>query len=216
MDAEEYEYQAEYYFSGDNCPMCQYADGVTCTSKSYLAYGTPGMAGRFQPNMSSLSVNKAVHPHQAMSFMSLMNVPQSRSDTKKLKGWCKCGECKTRPNINDNICCCEFPGVEHKLDEVSKRSPIGCLVRHPAFEALCLNPWVIERAWIQHRVQYSDVRLAGAQSDRYRSIARHQFVMWFWGYLSKHADRLPACVANAIDEAFAPDKLEKTLCPKLE
>ena len=39
---------------------------------------------------------------------------------------------------------------------VNKKSPeeVGCIILHPGFQNVCLNPWVLETAYYSYRQHY--------------------------------------------------------------
>lgn len=84
--------------------------------------------------------------------------------------------------------------------------PAGCILDHPGFNAVCLNIWVLETAWLQYRSEYREP-YEGPTHKRYRHIAYRQFVRMVWKYLGKHIRvPLPACVVKTIRATFpAPD-----------
>ena len=59
----------------------------------------------------------------------------------------------------ESICCCEVPQVWQKVDQwVSQsRQAIDCITDHPGFEAVSLNPWVLETAYMQYKQEYGRV-----------------------------------------------------------
>ena len=116
------------------------------------------------------------------------------------------------------LCCSEYPEIKTKLREVKEAAgnKLKCVLDHPALQSVVLDPWVLQRSWIQHNKQFKDLDFAGQQASKYRAMARHQFVMWYWGFLSRGANRLPSCVASIIDESYTPEIIEKNGYPKLD
>lgn len=70
---------------------------------------------------------------------------------------CQCGNCQSMLREEENICCQEIDEVKNKNVEAIaveelQAEPI-CIVQHPGFEAVCLNVWVLQTAWLQYKPQ---------------------------------------------------------------
>ena len=91
----------------------------------------------------------------------------------------------------------ETVNVEH-LEE-----PPNCIVDHPGFQAVCLNYWVLQAAWLQYKQQYGSSAYEGADHKKSRHIAYRQLVRWCWGSLGKEI-RVPllSCAVNCIRAHF--------------
>ena len=64
--------------------------------------------------------------------------------------------------IEECVCCHEIPEVVNKnieVFEVDKPDAMPtCITNNPAFEAVCLNPWVLQVAWFYYKQQWSHNR----------------------------------------------------------
>ncbi|KAM7301677.1 hypothetical protein ISCGN_017196 [Ixodes scapularis] len=56
---------------------------------------------------------------------------------------CQCGCCAQMPTADECVCCREYPAA-------ASRQP-GCLTSNPDFETVCLNPGVLEVAYLMMR-----------------------------------------------------------------
>ncbi|XP_040072117.1 uncharacterized protein LOC115326240 [Ixodes scapularis] len=57
--------------------------------------------------------------------------------------WCQCGCYAQMPTADECVCCREYPAA-------ASRQP-GCLTSNPNFETVCLNPGVLEVAYLMMR-----------------------------------------------------------------
>ena len=50
---------------------------------------------------------------------------------------------------------------------VNKKSPeeVGCIILHPGFQNVCLNPWVHETAYYSYRQHYGANAVEGAINE---------------------------------------------------
>ncbi|CAM4571551.1 unnamed protein product [Leuciscus chuanchicus] len=68
--------------------------------------------------------------------------------------WCSCGFCKNMATGPERLCCRE---VRQVMDKCSKAHPQPeCMTRHPGFEAVCLNPWVLQIEYASMLQYYGD------------------------------------------------------------
>ena len=92
--------------------------------------------------------------------------------------------------------------VTHNL--FAQNEQFDCITSHPGFEPVCLNPWVLQVAWLCYRQTYENV-YEGPMHKKYRHIAYRQFVRWTHGYVGKNIRVLiPACVLSCIRAHFPP------------
>jgi len=110
----------------------------------------------------------------------------------------------------------EYLDCKEKLKEADSNGSCKCITEHPAFKSLCLNEWVIQRAWKLHKQQFDDhtFNKNSNQSQRYNVVSRHQFITWYWGYLRQNV-RLPSCVLTAIEKRFDNDLIKSQSFPNL-
>ncbi|KAG0444970.1 hypothetical protein HPB47_008543 [Ixodes persulcatus] len=110
--------------------------------------------------------------------------------------WCQCGCCAQMPTADECVCCREYPAA-------ASRQP-GCLTSNPDFETVCLNPGVLEVAYLMMR-HYRQDGMGTTAHERNRYAAYRQCVLWLWRRLGQHNRRpLPSCVVKAIRGRF-PD-----------
>ena len=71
------------------------------------------------------------------------------------------------------------------------------------FEAVCLNVWVLQTAWLQYKQQYGSSAYEGPEHKKNRHIAYRQVVRWCWGTLGKNIRiPLPSCAVNCTCAPF--------------
>ena len=106
------------------------------------------------------------------------------------------------------VCCFETPQVQSKITEVFGEVRT-CITRHPGFQAVCLNKWVLETARYQYRQQYTDY-YNGPEHKEMRHIAYRQLARWCWGFLGYRVRVvLPSCAVSNIRACFPPPGLEE-------
>jgi len=201
-------------YKEEECPYCVFPDNVaSVTMHDHAARGT---YGRHQPTAFHLTVNRAISSKMGTPSLANKNIPEWRKSSSRIKEWCKCGYCNTREITNENVCCMEYLDCKEKLKEANLNRSYNCITKHPAFKSLCLNEWVLQRAWKLHKQQFDDHVFSESsdQSQRYNVISRHQFITWYWGYLRKNV-QLPSCVHIAIEKNFNNDLIKSQPFPKL-
>ena len=117
----------------------------------------------------------------------------------------------------ESICCQEVDAVRNKIledvmEEQLQAEP-RCIVQHPGFEAVCLNVWVLQTAWLQYKQQYGSSAYEGPEHKKNCHIAYRQLVSWCWGTLGKNIlIPLPSCAVNCIRAYFPePNQLEEDM-----
>ena len=80
----------------------------------------------------------------------------------------------------ESICCQEVDAVRNKIledvmEEQLQAEP-RCIVQHPGFEAVCLNVWVLQTAWLQYKQQYGSSAYEGPEHKKNLHIAYRQLV----------------------------------------
>ena len=70
----------------------------------------------------------------------------------------------------ESICCQEVDAVRKKnLEDVMEeqlQAELRCIVQHPGFEAVCLNVWVLQTAWLQYKQQYGSSAYEGPEDKK--------------------------------------------------
>ena len=130
---------------------------------------------------------------------------------------CQCGNCQAMEREEESICCQEVDAVRKKnLEDVMEeqlQAELRCIVQHPGFEAVCLNVWVLQTAWLQYKQQYGSSAYEGPEHKKNCHIAYRQLVSWCWGTLGKNIRiPLPSCAVNCIRAYFPePNQLEEDM-----
>ena len=66
---------------------------------------------------------------------------------------CECGCCSLLPTYQECICCKEIDSIVSKIEEANDPSVV-CITKHPGFESVCLNEWVLQAAYFQFRQEH--------------------------------------------------------------
>ena len=111
-------------------------------------------------------------------------------------------------------CCQEISQVQAKLLDAVRveglESPPTCITNHPGFQAVCINPWVLQTAWHQYKQQYGTKGVEGPTYKRNRHVAYRQLVRWCWGFVGKEIRVvLPSCAVMCIRQHFPAPGLEE-------
>ncbi|PIK43233.1 hypothetical protein BSL78_19924 [Apostichopus japonicus] len=124
---------------------------------------------------------------------------------------CK-GECR---------CCREIGKVRNVMDEEGAT----CITLHPGFEAVCLNPWVLQTAYYVYRQQYGGRAQENSIHDWFSydyftgntdTHAYRQLVRMCWQFLGKEVRVvLPSCAVRRIRAAFPSEQYEGFKLPRL-
>ncbi len=63
------------------------------------------------------------------------------------------------PDELSSVCCCEVAKVWAEVDNFvsNTRQAIDCIVDHPGFAAICLNPWSLRIAYRQYKDRFGGV-----------------------------------------------------------
>ena len=82
--------------------------------------------------------------------------------------------------VEESICCQEVDAVRNKIladimEERLQAEP-RCIVQHPGFEAVCLNIWVVQTAWLQYKQQYGSSAYEGPEHKKNHHISYRQLV----------------------------------------
>ena len=98
----------------------------------------------------------------------------------------------------ENLCFWEIEEIQRKnlkaFEIEHLVAPPDCIVQHPGFQAVCLNHWVLQAAWLQYKQQYGTSAYKGPDHKKSRHIACRQLVRWCWGVLGKEIRvPLPSC-----------------------
>ncbi|ROI15892.1 hypothetical protein DPX16_3793 [Anabarilius grahami] len=101
----------------------------------------------------------------------------------------------------ESQCCREVEAYWALVENVTPRLDVQCLTLHPGFEACCLNPYVLQIAYMHFRQEHGP--LQASRHEQYRYTAYRQVVRWAYGILGRHIRKpLPACVVSAIRRQF--------------
>uniref|UniRef100_A0AAV2KCS4 P2X purinoreceptor 7 intracellular domain-containing protein n=1 Tax=Knipowitschia caucasica TaxID=637954 RepID=A0AAV2KCS4_KNICA len=80
--------------------------------------------------------------------------------------WCLCGNC-TSLSPEENVCCRETPKVMHRCQQVGVNT---CITEHPGFEAVALNPYVLQAVYGTYLQLFGDMPETMVHSN-YRHLA---------------------------------------------
>lgn len=91
--------------------------------------------------------------------------------------WCHCHECIDMPTHREKLCCHDVQKCADKLiDSVNrykKDEPFICITEHPGFTLNCLQPEVLDNAWLSYKQHYGANAYVeqGDVYKRYRHVA---------------------------------------------
>jgi len=129
--------------------------------------------------------------------------------------WCSCHHCIVMETDRECRCCSEVKQIREKCTEAAGDMVSPCITKHPGFDAVALNPWVLQAAYNGYRQQYGDMQ-QHAVHKRYRYTAYRNVVRWCWGYIGKEVRViLPACVVVAVRSKFPSETYAGFKLPKL-
>ena len=117
----------------------------------------------------------------------------------------------------ESICCQEVDAVRNKIFEDVREERLQaeprCIKQHLGFEAVCLNVWVLQTAWLQYKQQYGSSAYEGPEHKKNRHIAYREVVRWCRGTLGKNIRiPLPSCAVNCTCAHFPePNQLEEDM-----
>ncbi|XP_060576054.1 P2X purinoceptor 7-like [Ruditapes philippinarum] len=120
--------------------------------------------------------------------------------------WCECENCRAMDTDKESICCNEIDSVKLKIEQYKEETAteLSCITRHPGFQSVCLDRYVLETAYYQYRQLYGEVEHTNNERQRY--VAYRQLARWCWGYLGKEVRVvLPSCAVNLIRSTFPSD-----------
>lgn len=63
---------------------------------------------------------------------------------------CQCGHCVNMPSVEECVCCKELDSIVNKMEGRG----IECITQDNGFQAVCLNPDVLETAYYAYRERY--------------------------------------------------------------
>ena len=75
--------------------------------------------------------------------------------------------------------------LEENISLLRNPTQFKCITDHPRFQSVCLDPWVLQVAWLAYRQTYEDV-YNGPQHKKYRHITYRQYVRWVQGHVGKN------------------------------
>lgn len=96
-----------------------------------------------------------------MSFLT----PTTRATRKEsefilahLFNRCLCGRCEAMPSAVESVCCREVDAYWSLVQNLDPLEDITCLTLHPGFEASCLNPFVLQIAYMNFRQEHGPLQ----------------------------------------------------------
>ncbi|XP_060567747.1 uncharacterized protein LOC132726450 [Ruditapes philippinarum] len=71
----------------------------------------------------------------------------------------ECENCRAMYTDRESICCNEIDSVKLKIEQFKEETAteLSCITRHPGFQSVCLDRYVLETAYYQYRQQYGEV-----------------------------------------------------------
>ena len=78
---------------------------------------------------------------------------------------CLCGKCQPMASAEESMCCREVDAFWALVESLTPRPDISCLTLHPGFEASCLNPFVLQIAYMSFRQEHGPLQ-----------ASRHEYV----------------------------------------
>uniref|UniRef100_A0A8C1WP32 P2X purinoreceptor 7 intracellular domain-containing protein n=1 Tax=Cyprinus carpio TaxID=7962 RepID=A0A8C1WP32_CYPCA len=118
--------------------------------------------------------------------------------------WCLCGRCEAMPSAVESVCCREVDAYWSLVQNLDPPEDITCLTLHPGFEASCLNPFVLQIAYMNFRQEHGP--LQASRPEQFRYTAYRQVVRWAYGILGRNIRKaIPSCVVSAIRRQFAEE-----------
>ena len=133
-------------------------------------------------------------------------IPLSRD----VEEWCYCHQCVNTQTAREQLCCQTLPEAVNYFDDAINRynvfEPYTCICEHPGFQAVCLNDYVLEVAWLTYKQQYGAAAYEHENvHKRYRHIAYRQLARFLFGIVGKdNRYVLPACAVEKIRQTFPP------------
>ena len=65
------------------------------------------------------------------------------------------------PSGTECVCCSEITQVMAKRSSAG----VGCIILHPGFQSVCLDPWVLQTAYYSYRQHYGAHAVEGALNE---------------------------------------------------
>uniref|UniRef100_A0A8C5FX96 P2X purinoreceptor 7 intracellular domain-containing protein n=1 Tax=Gadus morhua TaxID=8049 RepID=A0A8C5FX96_GADMO len=62
---------------------------------------------------------------------------------------CLCGKCQPMSSAEESMCCREVDPFWALVETLNPRPDVTCLTLHPGFEGCCLNPFVLQVAYLR-------------------------------------------------------------------
>ena len=104
------------------------------------------------------------------------------------------------------LCCkeCETTGINlaDSIHIFGRNEYFSCITDHQGFQSICLDPFVLQVAWLSYEQHYEDA-YEGPLHKKYKHIAYRQYVRWIHGYVGKQIRVvLPSCAVSCIRAHF--------------
>ncbi|XP_019748113.1 uncharacterized protein LOC109529260 [Hippocampus comes] len=86
--------------------------------------------------------------------------------------WCTCGKCQQMPTAVECVCCHEIQEVVtvRRQGEEHFNQVLYCITDHPGLNAVCLDPYGLQVAWMTYKQQYKGKAFDGPQDAKYRHL----------------------------------------------
>jgi len=89
---------------------------------------------------------------------------------------CLCGRCEAMPSAVESVCCREVDAYWSLVQNLDPPEDITCLTLHPGFEASCLNPFVLQIAYLNFRQEHGPLQ---ASRPEY-VLSKNDFTLQLW------------------------------------
>ncbi|XP_045108740.1 uncharacterized protein LOC123503240 [Portunus trituberculatus] len=121
--------------------------------------------------------------------------------------WCHCRNCTRMSTEEESLCCHEDEEAWGRILEGvagEERRPLNCIVEHPFFTSVCLNPYALRALHNRDSRLFDDDEEAPTH-EKYRLTSFRAFVEFFHGVLEEDVmGPMPSCVAASIRGLFPP------------
>ncbi|CAL8375517.1 unnamed protein product [Arctogadus glacialis] len=72
--------------------------------------------------------------------------------------WCLCGKCQPMSSAEESMCCREVDPFWALVETLNPRPDVTCLTLHPGFEGCCLNPFVLQVAYLAFKQEHGPLQ----------------------------------------------------------
>ena len=84
---------------------------------------------------------------------------------------CLCGKCQPMSSAEESMCCREVDPFWALVETLNPRPDVTCLTLHPGFEGCCLNPFVLQVAYLAFKQEHGPLQ---ASTHEYVQLSTFQ------------------------------------------